>query len=208
MSTEARKLENEEERGRRKRELARLRKLRYDDRMRGAAGGAGPRRKGHVIYLTDEAVEVLARNRARNRLLGLPKVLDSRLIEDLLFRSERDSTAFAESGSDDHGQQLPAPTTKLLAEYENQVKLVKELKAQQVAERSAAQRHVNWPLAERELLGAHRLLMPQVGHWLALHLRSALGEATSDWQAMKIVDAEVVDYLGRLVDSVLHHDAG
>lgn len=173
--------------------------------MRGTGTDEEPNRNARVFFLTDEAVEVLERNRLRRRLLGLPPVLDSQLIEGLLlaYQSQGEPDIPAGTVVVDESRQETAPTAKLVREFERQTKLLKQLEAQEIANKSVTRRQVDWTLAEQKLLGAHRHHMPHAGHGLALRLRSALGGATSDVQAMRIVDTEVVDYLGRLVDSLL-----
>ena len=89
-------LDDRKERARAK---ARARKQRFDARMRNAgASSDAVRRHALVVYLTDDARKVLQSNRRRRRLLELPPVLDSTLIEELLraYRAQGEPEVTAE----------------------------------------------------------------------------------------------------------------
>lgn len=85
MATAKKSPLTEEESKERKRELARLRKQRFDAKMRNPEGSEdGNTRRGCVIFLSDTARDILKQNRERRRDAGLPQLLDSNLVESLL----------------------------------------------------------------------------------------------------------------------------
>lgn len=199
----------------RAREMARERKKRFDARMRNAnAGEGGERRHAVVVYLTNDAKEVLWRNRQRRRLLDLPPILDSVLINELLL-------SYGAQAADDQANSLLADVTtaqtdssKLLKANERQLKRIKALELHNfVAEETIAllkeqedlameYRPFDWSVAEDNLLEAHRYLMTHAGYWLAIRLRERLSSSSGDSHAAKIFNEEITDYIEQIIDVV------
>jgi hypothetical protein len=177
------------------------------------SGNDSERRQAVVIYLSDDAKEVLWRNRQRRRLLDVPPMLDSTLIEELLLAFGSQSKDGLVAGGLVRDETVGhSDTSKLLSSNEGQAKRIKALELHNfVAEETISLlnqqiedanefRPFDWSQAGEDLLSAHRHLMSHTGYQLAIRLRDRLINFSNDSTTVKIFDEEISDYLKCIVD--------
>lgn len=206
----------EEERVARAREKARLRKQRYDARMKGAAseeesGG----RKACVLYLNEDARDVLKRNRLARRLLDQKPILDSELVEALLLaHSQQEEARQPEVTVKLQDREQTYRLDKLVGRYNDlfenfkdqrrKLKSEKELRAEAEAavDEVMYERDMDWSEAESVLRPIHQREMAVNGARLVADIRGILNQANSDAEASRKLTFELADYIFGLIDQV------
>lgn len=206
----------EEERVARAREKARLRKQRYDARMKGAAseeesGG----RKACVLYLNEDARDVLKRNRLARRLLDQKPILDSELVEALLLayrqQEEARQPVVTVKLHDFEGtyrlDKLVSRYNDLFEEFNDQLRELNAEKdsraeAEAAVEEAMDDRDMDWSEAENALLPIHQREMAVNGARLVADIRGILNQANSDAEASRKLTFALADYIFNLIDQV------
>lgn len=205
---------SEEERSARAREKARLRKQRYDARMKGTdRDGATGGRKGCVLHLSEEAREVLRRNRLSRRLLDQDPVLDSELVESLLLAHRQQEQLLLpnvtlEVGNEKETLRLDklvdryAKLNEKLNDERHRLNGMKFLLAEVAAEAEDADRHrdMDWWEIEDVLLSQHQREMSLQGLRLLTTVRQLLSQSKSDFEACRNLAYELSDYICQLID--------
>lgn len=198
---------------------ARARKQRFDARMRNAdAGEATERRHAVVIYLTDSAKNVLNQNRQRRRLLNLPSVLDSTLIEELLLGySMKGESEFEVDLKSNDDVSRKGDVSKLLNANEKLRKAVQNYKLhlfaadgtierlQQDIDTENEFRPLDWDEVERGLIAMHRFQLSVLGAHFTQQLLTRIRQTQGDQHALKVVDDEFTGYVSRLIDKLADH---
>lgn len=216
MATDQPSAATDEERKQRAREKARLRKQRFDAKLRSAdAAPDGNPRRGSVLYLSEEARAVLKRNRDRRRDAGLPQVLDASLIESLLL-------AYAQQGEPGHpeGNLLDDETksdprlAKVLAKVEvletklraarSEVETLQEenFDLEEDAKDDEKARPFDWDEIERLLLRAHHMQGRQWTQGIAERFCRELAADGNQARAVEALHRELQEHIRSLTDWV------
>lgn len=190
---------------------AKLRKQRFDAKMRNIdAPNGAQRRHATVVYLNDGAKEALQRNRQHRRLLDLPNVLDSVLIEQLLLKYENENVY------DDMDQELQPSVTKVKGNttklLENNKQLEEKIKflnlhlfaAETTIEKLESEIEVeppvcDWETTEYHLLDEHWSYMSIFGYRAAKRIKSRIGGTENDVITMRVIHEEFEDYIKELM---------
>ncbi len=192
MTTGKKPPATEEERKQRAREKARLRKQRFDEKLRNPdGGGRAGRRRGSVLYLSDAARDVLTRNRQRRHDARFPQVLDANLIESLLL-------AYADQGEPEHPEgPLVIDETKAHPGIANLLRIKADLERKLAIQPQF--RPIDWDAIEFSLLAAHRLIGSQWSRDLAKRIyRDALSVA-NEGSSAGTLDREMLDHIKALI---------
>jgi hypothetical protein len=201
----------EMERKEKSRTKAKLRKQRFDARMLNidAANGA-QRRYATVVYLNESAKDALHRNRQQRRLLDLPNVSDSVLIEQLLLKYENENVF------DDMDQELQTSVTKVKGNtaklleknklLEEKIKFLKLhlFAAEATIEKLESEIEVeppvcDWETTEYHLLNEHWSYMSRFGYRAAKRIKSRIGGTENDVITMRVVHEEFEEYIKELM---------
>lgn len=176
MATAKKSHASDDERKQRAREKARLRKQRFDQRLRNPAGDdSASQRRGVVLHLSESARTVLREHRQRRRDAEMPPILDSELVESLLLAYARQEHPETQAGPlvVDETKAHPgianllAKVASLKAELQeaNLATIAAEGTIEQLEEQLEVEveeevevQSFDWAMIEQSLLAAHRLI--------------------------------------------------
>lgn len=185
------------------------RKKQFDLRMRNANGEVpgAPQRSPVVIYLSEEARDVLRRNRDVRRLVGAPPVLDAELVEYALACYERGRLGVDASTVSQHSDgRLPLSSSLDRAAFKALQSRVNELEQQVIKVASNLENDKYEELREQaladlpeNLLEAHAKHQAMLIYPMAQRLLQVLRSTDDDTTRMRLLQDEIADYLDRLL---------